>query len=431
MRRFRARLLALSRWPRLGCGSGRRRERRARSAATGRPSTAVPSSTTAASRLAPLVVGAWLLVACQPASAPMPPPAAASTAGPASAPVAAAVAPAGASQPAATAPASGEAWLAARLPERTRVVVGAPAGAALHVYVGVERGYFEAVNVEIQLEDRLSSAETVALLGTGEVDVANTSVAPGIFNALGRGLPLRIVMDQTRFAPGGSSHVILARQELYDSGQLRAVEQLRGRRVGLTTTGSGLSIDLDRALQGVGLSINDVDQVQIPFQDQPLALANGSIDASVTFYPLASHATDRHVATPLRSLNEDYPEHQIAVTMIGTRLRERPEVARAFAVGFLRAARDYERARQLDQEVEPVAAAIAKYSRLEPAAVAAYLRGGQMTAVDPNGRVNVDSIRFDQRWYRERGFLDTDVTITDFIDFQYADFAVDTLGPFR
>jgi NitT/TauT family transport system substrate-binding protein len=378
----------------------------------------------------------WLLTtlalaacAAPSAPAPAPKPAAASAPAPPSAP-AAAQPPAAPAAPAAPAP-TRDPLDAARLPERTRVVVGAPAGAALHVYIGLERGHFDALNLDVQLEDRLSSAETVAHLTSGDVDVANTSVAPGVFNAFVRGLPLKIVSDQTRFAPDGKSHVILARQELYDSGQLRTVEQLRGRRVGLTTPGSGLGIDLDRALRRAGLSIADVDQVQIPFQDQPLALANGAIDASVTFYPLASHATDRNVATPIRYVNEDYPEHQIAVTLIGTRLRERPDVGRAFLVGFLRGARDYERARRSGDNLDEVAAAIAKHSRLDPGVVAGYLRAGQMTAVDPDGRLNLDSIRYDLQWYRERGFVDADVNVSDYVDMQYADYAVGVLGPFR
>jgi ABC-type nitrate/sulfonate/bicarbonate transport system substrate-binding protein len=376
-------------------------------------------------RAGALLLAAGLLAACSAPSAPAPAPAAkppaASAPAPASAPAAV---------PAAPAP-TRDALEATRLPQRARVVVGAPSGAALHVYIGIERGHFEALNVDIHLEDRLSSAETVAHLTSGDVDVANTSVAPGVFNAFVRGLPLKIAIDQTRYATDGKSHVVLARQELHDSGQLRGVEQLRGRRVALTTPGSGLGIDLDRALRRVGMTLDDVDQVQLQFIDQPVALANGSIDAAVTFYPLASHATERQVATPIRYLNEDYPEHQIAVTLIGTRMRERPEVMRAFTVGFLRSARDYERARRFGENVDEIAAAIAKHSRLDPGVVAGYLRGGQMTAVDPDGRVNLDSIRYDLQWYRERAFVDADVNVADFVDLQFADYALGVLGPFR
>ena len=54
-----------------------------------------------------------------------------------------------------------------------------------------------------------------------------------------------------------------------------------------------------------------------------------------------------------------------------------------------------------------------------------------MTATDPDGRLKVDSIQYDAQWYRDRGYVERDPSVADFVDHQYADYAANLLGPFR
>jgi NitT/TauT family transport system substrate-binding protein len=268
-------------------------------------------------------------------------------------------------------------------------------------------------------------------LVTGQLDLGHNAASPGTFNAVARGLPIKAILDASHYAPGGRSHVIMARQDLYDSGQLRSVEQLRGRRVAMGSVPGGLGIDLDLALRRVGLSLDDVDQIQIPFVEQPPALANGSVDAAVTLEPFATRIVERSLAQTIRYLNDDYPNHQVSFPMISTKLIERPEVVRAFAVAYLRAARDYERARQFGEGVDEVAAALSRHNQQPAALIASVFRNGGMTAMNPDGRLSLESIQFDVQWYRERGFVEREVSVAEFVDTQYADYAVSVLGPFR
>jgi ABC-type nitrate/sulfonate/bicarbonate transport system substrate-binding protein len=316
------------------------------------------------------------------------------------------------------------------LAERTRLVYGAPQGVAFAVYVGLERGYFAEANLDVDVEN-VDVAAIAPNLTTGQIDLGHGPSAPGLFNALARGLPIRAILDASHLAPNGRSHMILARQDLYDGGQVRGVDALRGRRVALNTVASGNAIDLDRSLRLVGMTLDDVEQVQIGFVDQAVALANGSVDAAVTLEPFAGRIVERGVGQPIRYLNQDYPDHQVSFPMIGPRLIERPDVTRAFAVAYLRAARDYERARQFGENVEPVAAALARYTRQDPAQVAATFRDGGMTGIQPDGRIDLTSVQYDIEWYRDHGFVDSALNAASFVDPQYADFALGVLGPFR
>lgn len=316
------------------------------------------------------------------------------------------------------------------LPERTRISYVGPAGVAFAVYVGLERGYFDEANIDVDVEN-VDVASITPNVATGQLDVGHGPSSPGLFNALSRGLPIRAILDGSHLVPNGRSHAIVARQDLYDIGQLRGVEGLRGRRVALNSISGANTIELDLALRHVGLTLDDVDVVQIGFVDQAVALANGSIDAAGTLEPFIGRLVERGVAQPIRYVNQDYPDHQVSFPMIGPRLIERPDVTRAFAVAYLRAARDYERARQYGENVEQVAAALAKYTGQDAAQVAAAFRDGGMTGIDPDGHVNVESLQFDIQWYRDHGLAERDLSAASFVDPQYADYAVSVLGPFR
>ena len=63
--------------------------------------------------------------------------------------------------------------------------------------------------------------------------------------------------------------------------------------------------------------------------------------------------------------------------------------------------------------------------------IASVFRGGGMTAIDPDGRINAESVQYDINWYRDRRYVDGDVSAAAFVDSQYADYAAGVLGPFR
>jgi len=319
----------------------------------------------------------------------------------------------------------------APLPQRTKLVYGVPPGVAFAVYVGLERGYFDEMSLDIEIEHLTNSAAITPNLVTGQLDLGHNSAAPGTFNAVARGLPIRAILDTSHYAPGGRSHVIMARQDLFESGQLQGVEQLRGRRVALGSVPGGLSIDLDLALRRVGMTVEDVESVQIPFVEQVAALANSSVDAAVTLEPFAMRVAERGAGQTIQYLNDVYPNHQVAFVMISNKLIERPELARAFASAYLRGARDYERARQFGQNVEEIAGFLSKYNQQPAQLVGSVFRNGGMTAIDPDGRINVESVQHDINWYRDRKYVDGDVSASAFVDSQYADYAVAALGPFR
>src|SRR5215216_3092625 len=128
-----------------------------------------------------LVVGLALLAACAPAAATGPNKPAAPAAAPA-APTSAAVA-----QPAASA----APWPGAKLVIAEHgLVSNAP------IYVAQEKGYYQEQGLEIEFSRMQGGGEMIAPLASGQVDAAIGAPSAGLFNAIARDVPLRIVADK-------------------------------------------------------------------------------------------------------------------------------------------------------------------------------------------------------------------------------------------
>jgi NitT/TauT family transport system substrate-binding protein len=159
-----------------------------------------------------LAIVAMALVACQPAAAPAPKPASAPA--PASAPTSAAqpAGPAASLQP-------------TPVPDKIKISNPSTGGASFPLFAARDRGFFERNGIEAETL-LLASDRAMAAVASGEIHyVAGVGTASVAASALG--LPLRAAW----FSASTPGYTIFARPEI------RSVEQLRGKRVGVPGIG--------------------------------------------------------------------------------------------------------------------------------------------------------------------------------------------------
>jgi NitT/TauT family transport system substrate-binding protein len=310
------------------------------------------------------------------------------------------------------------------------VTVGTPAGVGYPFYIGMERGYFREQGIDLQHDNFRAGAEMVPLLANGQLDVSQQALVPSTFNAVLRDLPLKAILDGSHAGTDQRSHATLVRKGLWDSGAVRTLADLVGRKVGTTSNPSGLMIDVDRGLRASGHRIDELDLTILPFPDMPAALANGSVDAAIAVEPSITSAVNQNTAVVLRWLAEDYPGHQVAVQVIGPSLGGRPELAHRFTVAYLRGARDWNDAIEHGVGIDDLAQLLTPYNRLEPGVNADLLRRHGFTSIDPDGRVDKESVAYDLGWFVEGGHLERPIDVDQFVDGRYAEAAVAQLGPY-
>jgi NitT/TauT family transport system substrate-binding protein len=289
----------------------------------------LPASLRAPGMLLGLIL---LLAGCQAPAAPAltaKPPAAGAGSG--AVPTAGAVSGQAAAAPTA-APAAGGPLEVVRMSD-AKVLATAP------VYVALEKGYFREQGIDLQLETTAGAADVVPFLATGDLDVALGATTVGLFNAFDRGADVKIIAPAGIMTLEDSPLPLIVRKDLYDSGEVRGPADLRGRKVAMNTRGASPEYILSKVMESVGLTVNDLDLVTVPFPDMPAALSNGSIDAAVAAEPAATRAVSLGVAVKL--VKEVVPGRMTtAIIASGKFLRERPEMVRRLLLAYMKGTRD-------------------------------------------------------------------------------------------
>jgi NitT/TauT family transport system substrate-binding protein len=90
--------------------------------------------------------------------------------------------------------------------------------------------------------------------------------------------------------------------------------------------------------------------------------------------------------------------------------------------------RDYNDAFFKDQRRAEVVAILTRHTALKDPAV--YNRIGP-PGINPNGRVEVASIAYDQDWFLARGALSRPQDLASVIDHEYVEYALQRLGEYR
>jgi NitT/TauT family transport system substrate-binding protein len=168
------------------------------------------------------------------------------------------------------------------------------------LYVAIERGYFQRLNVNVQLQAIRLGQDPVDLVSRGQVDVALTDFSAGMFNGLGGGLRVKIVGSMAAIPAAGASPVQLeVAKPLLDQGRVRTLADLRGRKIavaGGARSGSGYLTGL--ALQAAGVGLKDMTVIDLAATDMEEAFKIGSIDAALAPAPYSTSMEQHGVAAP-------------------------------------------------------------------------------------------------------------------------------------
>jgi NitT/TauT family transport system substrate-binding protein len=321
--------------------------------------------------------------------------------------------------------------LASAAPQATRISVGvlnilpdAP------VILMRERGYLAEQGLDADYQVFDSGARMVQPLAVGQLDFAPGSPSVGLFNAVARGVNLKIVADWVSGAPGHPVNWIVARKDLVDSGAVRDYADLRGRRVAISARGTSAHVQVGRMAERGGFSLAEIDLVEIGYPDMAAALLGRSIDVAVMTEPGVTRAEEQEVGVRWRSSDELIPGQVAAVIMYGPSfLEQRPDVGRRAMVAYLKGVRDYYRAFTL-QDAAMREAVIPLLMQATPFKDRALYDRVRLGSVNPDGHVNIDALEADYRWFVSEGLLADTGGVRPLVVGDFVDYALQQLGPF-
>jgi NitT/TauT family transport system substrate-binding protein len=266
-------------------------------------------------------------------------------------------------------------------------------------------------------------------LAAGQVDMGVGGVAAGLFNAIAQGIPVRIVLDMWTAYPGNEAGGLIIRKDLVDSGQVRDIRDLAGLRLAITSKGQATEYGLHAGLVQGGLSLADVETLEMSYPDMTVALGNRNVDGAVTIEPYAAQAVTQGFAARFKAWPELIPYDNPATIMFSEAFAEtRGDVPHRFAKAYVRGLRDYDQARTRGKDREAIIAMIQKHVPFLDRAIYDQM---PWPSNNPDGRVNPETIGAAQDWFVERGYVPTRVDLAKVIDNQFVDYALAQLGPYQ
>jgi NitT/TauT family transport system substrate-binding protein len=287
-------------------------------------------------------------------------------------------------------------------------------------YIGVEEGYFADQGIDVEIVDMRVQEEILPALASGQVDVTSGLVSAGMFNAIARGANVKITADKGVVDPEGCINWSIAgRSELIENGELEDVAQIAGRTVNIVPA-TWLEYYLAKVLETGGLTLDDIEKVNLSSWSMPDALAQGSIDLAVNSEPWVTRFNAAGHFPVFQLPQEILPDDSGAVILFGPKLLdENRDLGVRFMTAYLRAVRQYQEgktARNLE--------IIADFSELEPE----LLEEMCWPAIRTTGEVNTDSALAFEEWAVARGYQDSVVAPEQFYDGSYVEAANTLLG---
>jgi NitT/TauT family transport system substrate-binding protein len=364
-----------------------------------------------------LVVSACGQAAAPASSAPAAKPAA-STAGPA-----ASSAPA---KPAASAAASASAAAkpgSASSVKITDIQITSAAGS----YIAAEKGYFKDEGIQAEFV-KMGSGDQIPAVVSGTADVAGTAIAAALYNAFARELPLKMVADHGANLKDASAGGFVIRKDVAD--KFNGPASIKGWKVANGLTGGTPDVAMARWLKTVGLTLKDIDMVNMNFPDMIPAFSNKAIDAAYYQEPFTTIAANQGVAVRGPIGYDIYPDQQIAVVLFGAKMTADKELSLHYLRAYLRGVRDYVKA--LIQKDKPsfdqvVPILIQHTTVKDPMLFDKAIPSG----LKPDAIPNVESMKDALAYFVGTGDVKQQFDLDKYIDLSFIREANQQLGPFK
>jgi len=291
--------------------------------------------------------------------------------------------------------------------------------------IGVDRGYFKQYGLKVEIEDIDTSANTMVLLATNQLQIIAGGISAGYFNALEKGLPVTTIGDRVSTP---IRHNLMLRPDLKD--EIKDIKQLKGRVVASNGAGSVSTYEVGKLLESAGLKTTDVDLKILRFTQMGAAFANKAIDAALVIPPFSYEFLDQHLAVEFADVDTIVRPSPmtIAVIMVNTDwAKQHHDALQGYYTAYLRGVRDYCNAYHGGSIRKEMIDSIVRHgSERSPKLLNDY----PWVARSPDSRINMASMLDMQDWYVANKFSLAKQPTARLLDTSYADEAIKRLGPF-
>lgn len=209
------------------------------------------------------------------------------------------------------------------------------------LYIGDEIGIFEKYGIDLEFTNFKGAQPMSIAVQTNEVDMGTGAFTAGLFNLLMEGdSPIRIIADGSQERKGYKGSALIVTKELYDSG-VTTIEDLKGKKVGITQNGASVHYILGKTLETAGLTYDDVEVTPLgSLGNIANALESGQIDASAIPSTLVEMLVAKDQVEIIAEVG-DLVEMQAAGIYGSGKFLENKDLVVRFLAGYIESTRYY------------------------------------------------------------------------------------------
>lgn len=295
------------------------------------------------------------------------------------------------------------------------------------LFIGIEKGFFKEENIDAQPKWFEAAQPIAVATAAGSVDVGATGITASLYNMVAGGQKLVIVADKGREQQGYSSSALLVPND----SSLKSIEELKGKKIGITQTGSTYHYMAGRILEKHGLTLQDVELVPLnSIKGLMEALKSKQVDAVLLNEPNITTVVQEGYGKVVAQVGDEI-EYQTSGIFFSPKLAENKDVAERFLKAYAKSTRYYYDAvlTKKDGKIVPganydeVVQIIAKYTDQEPDMIKKGL-----PYMDRDGKLLESDIKTQVDWYAKEKLIDKAIDTTEIVNTQLLDEALQKLG---
>ena len=296
----------------------------------------------------------------------------------------------------------------------------------------MKKGWYREEGLELTTTAFRSAADMVAPMGSGQLDIGGGSVSAGFYNAFARGIRLKVVADKASSQPGyGVNKCIVAKKHI-DSGRFKTLADLKGMKLATNAPGNSGWGSLWGYLRAGGLDYKDVTTIDLAYPEHVLALQNGAVDAGVTTEPSATLSVLKGYAVVAKTDDETRPRHAVAQLLYSEKFAGNADLGKRFMKAYLRSIRYYYGAFKDGKLAGPNAEEIISVlTESTPIKDPEVYRTITPNGVNPDGLVDIPTLKEDQEVYRQLGWMESATTVEQVLDMSFVEAALKEIGPYK
>ena len=158
-----------------------------------------------------------------------------------------------------------------------------------------DKGYFAAAGIDAEFIAVQGGPAVVAAIASGDADVGYAAPVPPI-NGRINGVPVKLFLQLGQEVDPDKKYLWLVAS---GASGIKDLAGVKGKKIGFNANGGLCELAWRDHLASVGLKIDDVVPVVLPFPEQEAALEQGNLDATCTINPFYSSISANAAIAPV------------------------------------------------------------------------------------------------------------------------------------